>query len=252
MLGKGTKSWTKAAIDRLRELWAAGTHVDDVAAELNTTRASIDGLTARHGIKREKPVRRAYTWHPERIEQLRKLKAEGKTDVEIGSVMGLHEKSVEKARRRFKIGSLRSTGQNPSRQWSEAEVKQMLTLWNSGVKPLEIGKRMGRTRMQIEGKATRLGLARVNVPKVVRPLSPKPEGKKVVRLRPVAGPKEDLSVIPLTARPWLTRERGECNFPYGQRGNIHSCCAPVWNETTYCESHFALCHDMTKYNKRAA
>lgn len=252
MLGKGTKSWPKAMIDRLRELWLSGMHVDDVAAELKTTRASIDGLTIRHGIKREKRVRRSYSWHPERIEQLRTLKAQKMTDTEIGAVMGLHEKSVEKARRRFGIGSLRAVGVNPNREWDEVSTARLITLWNSGVKPMEIGRLMNRTRGQIEGKATRLKLARVNArpkPKRIAPVATGP--KKPPRLIPKAGPKEEANVIPLTARPWLTRERGECVYPYGPRGEIHSCCQPVWNETGYCENHYAVTHDLDRMKRRA-
>lgn len=42
-------------------------------------------------------------------------------------------------------------------------------------------------------------------------------------------------IMPLTARPWLTRQPGECAFPFGERGSVMSCCAPT--EETYCPAH---------------
>lgn len=67
---------------------------------------------------------------------------------------------------------------------------------------------------------------------------------KVTKPRPASAPlpPRPVKVIPApvladvsNARPWLTRARGECAYPIGEQGNIHSCCAPT--AETYCPAH---------------
>lgn len=249
-------------VELLTELWLAGMHVEDVAKRLGTTRAAVEGLVAYHGIKRDRPVFKAYKWTPERIAQLRQLREANKTDEEIGQVMGMAAKTINRARRKF-ANDKGKPDYVPYKAWSDEEAAELVRLWTVlKLNPAEIARRMGRTRNQIESKSLRLRLPRNVALKIIK----KPAARSydtvaasnrarfgtTMKPRPKAGPKEDSNVIPLTARPWLTRERGECVYPYGARGNVYSCCQPVWGENNMCEAHFAACHDFSRSKRVAA
>jgi hypothetical protein len=46
-------------------------------------------------------------------------------------------------------------------------------------------------------------------------------------------------VVALNARPWLTREKGECAFPVAGEGmHLQACCNPC-GAATYCPPHAA-------------
>lgn len=64
--------------------------------------------------------------------------------------------------------------------------------------------------------------------------------KRTVDVRPSRKRLPTKSVndeIPPFARPWLTRQSGECPFAYGLKGNIHSCCRPKAPGRGYCAEH---------------
>lgn len=145
----------------------------------------------------------------------------------------------------------------------------------------QIAERLGKTRSAVTGRVDRLGLSGTVAPGTAkkwtddevqflkdnlsemtmtemardlgRGLSAVSKKMEALGIRPVRriqqsaqlyhAPKKSKPVveIPPTARPWLTRMRGECKYPYGPRGNVLSCCAPEWMGSGYCESHAALC-----------
>lgn len=148
----------------------------------------------------------------------------------------------------------------------------------------ELARRLGVTKGSVIGRIKRLGLTGITAeaPKAYRPdedaflranvgsmtqsdmarvLKRDPSSVscrlKKLGIRPVrtvvtyAVPKARKApeIVPLTARPWLTRTNQECKYLYGARHAYLACCQPVWMETGYCETHAALCGG---YRKKVA
>lgn len=236
--------WPDDKVAALRALWVARVHVDEVARQLDTTRLAVEGQVLRHGIKRPDMMR---VWTDDLVGQLRSLKASGKSDAQVSVIMGMTENAIRKARRNHDIGSVFDQS-----LWSDKATDDLKRMWDQELNPAEIGRRLGMTRMKVQSKAARMKLPMNRGTPVVRKkanrsydtVAAAARARKgtTMKPRPQAGPKEESNVIPLTARPWLSRQRGECAYPYGPRGQIHSCCKPVWSEGIYCESHAALCY----------
>jgi hypothetical protein len=236
-------------IERLKDLWLTGVHIDDVAKTLNKTRSAIRGLTVRYGIQREKPVTKPYFWTDDKIAEVRRMREAGMVDTAIGAALGTTARSILRARITHKIdlGAPRA----PVKTWTPAEEATLRKLWFSGLSCHLIGQQMGgRTANQIASKGKRMKLPDKGVPakrKVAdrdyKTVSLAASARKGTTLGPRAkpGPKEDPHIIPDFARPWLTRAAGECTYPYGERHNIHSCCKPVFGVSKWCEAHHALC-----------
>lgn len=261
MTGRPKAEHDEQEVNTLLSMWTKGVHISEVQKVLGRPLAAIKKMLAVHGPKeRRAPVRRAGPVESELAEQVRSLKDDGKTDVQIGKVLGRNQSWVARVRRKYDIGSLSPVQPVNLKTWSEDEEAELKRLWPSGLSCFLIGQQIGRSEGQVGSKAKRMGLPPKGVPKVRKAAdrtydtvaaAAKARAGTTMKPRPKAGPKEDSNVIPLTARPWLTRERGECSYPYGPRGEIHSCCLPVWNDTNQCESHYALCHDLDRQKRRA-
>jgi len=246
---KGRMPTPATVIDRLRELWAAGLHIDDVVDQLGKTRRAIRGLLVRYKITREiAPVRKKPEDDPSWLPTIDRLKREGKTDRQIGKALNISQARVARLRKAYGLDFLTP---KPFSPWDEEAEKTLRRLWLSGLSCHLIGQQMGgRTANQIASKARRLGLSDKGAPlkrKVAdrdyKSVAAAASARKGTTLGPKArqGPVEDPHIIPDFARPWLTRALGECAYPYGPRGQVHSCCKPVFGVSQWCESHHALC-----------
>lgn len=134
--------------------------------------------------------------------------------------------------------------------WGHPSALTMVReLWIEGVPVREIARRISAkqsltvTHCAVIGKVHRLGLAKefprsVGGDRETQAQSSKLACRAKSAKRPAKGtpykPEPILADV-TNARPWLTREKGECAFPLGERGAILSCCAPT--EGTYCPAH---------------
>jgi len=246
---KGRAPTSPTIIERLRELWFSGLHIDDVVAQLGSTRHSVRGLLNRNNIVRETPpVRKKRQDDPSWLPTIERMKKDGKTDKQIAAHLGIFESRVARIRKESGLSSLIPKANT---SWDEGSEKELRRLWFTGKSCYLIGQEMGgRTANQIASKAKRLGLPDKGAPlkrKVAdrdyKSVSVAAAARKGTTLGPKArkGPVEDPQTIPDFARPWLTRALGECAYPYGPRGQVHSCCKPVFGVSQWCESHHALC-----------
>lgn len=244
---KGRVPTPPTLIERLRELWLSGLHINDVAAQTGMTRFSIRGLLNRNNITRDiPPVRKKREDDPSWLPTIERMKKEGKTDKQIAKHLGIFESRVARIRKSAGVAY-----RPPLSPWDDESEATLRRLWFTGASCYLIGQQMGgRTAGQILSKGTRMGLPARGSPlkrKVAdrdyKTVSLAAMARKGTTLGPRArsGPKEDPQIIPDFARPWLTRALGECSYPYGARHNIHSCCKPVFGVSQFCESHHALC-----------
>lgn len=140
----------------------------------------------------------------------------------------------------------------PLDSWANPKkLERLEDLWRKGLTITAIAKSLSSefkeniNRSAVVSKAHRAGIAqkykrepRTSVHMVVKATRPRTQQRPPRPVKPV--PKA-VPVDTSSARPWLTRLRGECKFPLGEAGDIHSCCAAVFGNTGYCQAHAAIC-----------
>jgi len=246
---KGRAPTPSAVIERLREIWLSGLHIDDVMKQVGMSRFAIRGLLNRNNIVRElPPVRKKRENDPAWLPAIEQMKKDGKTDKQIAEKLGINEARVARIRKQSGVTAL---APKPASPWTPENEATLKRLWFTGASCHLIGQQMGgRSSSQILSKGSRMGLPNRGFPLRRKVADRDYESvrlaamaRKGTTLGPKArpGPKEEPTIIPGFARPWLTRALGECSYPYGERHNIHYCCKPVFGVSQWCESHHALC-----------
>jgi len=246
---KGRATIGDDVVEKLKDLWLSGLHINDVVKMLGRSRMSIRGLLNRHRIMRQlPPVRQKLEVDPSWLPAIERMKKERKTDRQIGKALGISQARVARLR---KESGVEGIAPKPSSPWTPEDEATLRRLWFTGASCYLIGQQMGgKTAGQVLSKGTRMGLPARGFPlrrkaadRDYASVSAAASARKGTTLGPKArpGPKEEPNIIPDFARPWLTRSMGECSYPYGPRGNIHSCCKPVFGVSQWCESHHALC-----------
>ena len=205
--------------------------------------------------------------------QIRRMASEGQTTGQIAKARGRHIDSIGNRMRRY--GIVKVTAKAPPRKWTP-EMEAIVRRYLHSETREQIGKRLGVSKASVISFVKRMDMIGLS-PHVPKPwtededtflrdnvgsMSQADMGRelgrdsssvsrrldklniKIVRLvTTYVAPKavKPSQVIPLTARPWLTRTSRECKYLYGQRHAYLACCAPVWGDTGHCESHAALC-----------
>lgn len=163
-------------------------------------------------------------WTEDQGREVRERIGRGETINAVAAAMGLTYTQISGYMKRNKIKGKAPNGYAPWKAEDEEYLRQ-----NAGTIPVaQIARDLDMDASTVFKKLVRMGLkppGRV-APVTIAPRKPKPVSSEVV---------------PITARPWLTRVRGECKFPFGPRGEVLSCCAPTWRKTSYCEDHAAIC-----------
>lgn len=144
--------------------------------------------------------------------------------------------------------------------WTDARIAQLARLWADGVSASGIAEALGDvSRSAVLGKLHRLRLLtsrqtpaaprRYDGPMLVArsPRRMDPPAAIVAAARPPEPPRtpwDEAAFAPLPgtiARPWLSREAGECAFPVGGDGGaLFSCCARIKPRSSYCPAHHAI------------
>lgn len=247
-------------ISKRQEGWSVG-RLSEYFRRGNTTvwnwiQQAVDaGLLDRENLFRR--------WSDEEIEKLRQMHAKNSSIKAMQSRFDRSERAIE--------SKLRELGMVPKRvsRWTP-EMDEIVRDGYAKAEAVEyIASRCGPgfTGNSVAGRAMRLGLSKLPAPypterkkvwvdkskiKTAHLHSPEVRAKATDTRRKNAGKlpltrkkaeKVPDSFIPEGARPWLTRKFGECCYPYGERGNVHSCCKPVWLTSVMCEEHSGLCYE---------
>ena len=242
--------WTPERIAEAKKLFDAGVNMVEMAETMGVTLSAMRSCVATHKWTR---TDRSKVDIP--VDVLRQLVSEGLNDVEIGKRLGYGSSTIQKHRVRAGIVA---AFKGHAQQFTPAMEANIAKLLKSGFSAPAIAKQMKVSEGFIRKRAKALGIWQTRYgPSPVHLQKPEVRKKAEATKRENRGPPPRIipmvqieeptpEVIPDHARPWLTRKFGECAYPYGERGNVHSCCKPTFNGTPYCEGHAALCFDYRK------
>lgn len=244
------KVWTPERVAEAKRLFDSHVNMVEMAETMGVTLSAMRACVAHRKWTRGN---RNVVNIP--VDVLHQLVSEGLSDVEIAKKLGCRSSTVQ--RRRTAAGIVAAV-RGHAHQFTPAMETQLLRLFKAGFSSTSIAKQMKVSPGFVRKRAKALGIWDAMPIQRAKHLT-KPETRKKaeatkrekrglpIRVIPVVQIDEPTpEVIPDHARPWLTRKFGECAYPYGERGNVHSCCKPTFNGTSLCEGHAALCFDYRK------
>lgn len=148
--------------------------------------------------------------------------------------------------------------------WTDERLERMKTLWLQGHSAEQIACDLGGgvTRSAICGKVWRLGLTRAKGAEARSVTVAKLPGTKLAVRKTGTGHVLGYEAAPvqplpaptqvnagLNARPWDSREKGECMWPLdGPAGELLACCDPA--DGKYCKPHHDLAYKPAKQSQR--
>lgn len=156
----------------------------------------------------------------------------------------------------------------PPAFWTPERIEVLSDLWGKGFSSSQIARRIGGcSRNACIGKIHRLGLQSRAADVVeaalalggrmkaygsrdgtVAPIKRPPRRKMhtAPKGKPLWVPPPVTPVDATNARPWVSREAGECAAPIsGEGADTLSCCTPC-GDHTYCKAHRALLYEKPK------
>lgn len=210
----------------LKRLYEAGERIDDIAKRLGWTPVKTAAAIQRgidNGAITMRP--RAKKWTPA-LDAVLREKYGSVSNTVLAEIFGATVRAVRTRANKIGLIAERRVWTSDDTQWLKDSCGSKTTS--------ELAEESGWSQKHICRMLKEHGLS---VPVAPRKKSATPKKKTVPRY--TASVESD--AIPDTARPWTTRVFGECAYPYGERGSISSCCAPVWMGTSMCEAHAALC-----------
>lgn len=125
--------------------------------------------------------------------------------------------------------------------WTDERVSQLKELWALGASCSQIAAKIGGiSRNSVIGKANRLGLERRKVVKS----APKPKGRRKWKpKRPVMDLFEDtLPPIDFIGIQFAETNQFTCMYPEGDGSHMLFCGQPRKDGSSYCPTHYRLCH----------
>lgn len=137
----------------------------------------------------------------------------------------------------------------PKSDWTPERLELAQGMWKAGASGNEIGDALGVSRSAVLGKLNRLGLVRRDVEGYQRPapVMQPPRKHRVtdmqvrIAARAKAAAQPEAKVVILNApnaRPWITRQFGECAAPVMfTDDDTWSCCEPAEPGRPYCPGH---------------
>ncbi|KAH9832377.1 RNA polymerase sigma factor SigL [Teratosphaeria destructans] len=152
--------WSSARLSEIKSLLASGMPESEVASHLELSIAALRQLRKRKGIlyvEGEKRLTRM--WQPVEIEQVKKLKSEGKTVKEIAELMFRNRKAIwtilarirMEEGKRGKSADKTSSSSRPYRAWTEKDITTLRDLYVSEeLSPDVIAEKLGRSEVSIK------------------------------------------------------------------------------------------------------
>lgn len=191
-------------------------------------------------------------WSAERKAYVQRQLANGSSFAQIAGRLGLTWQAVAQS---ATIYNLRPVCQRAG--WTPERLAKLKEYHAAGMSASESARALGETtRNAVIGKWARLGLKRENLDK--RSRTPRkvhvPKAPKVAKAppkpvndkphRPTAPTLDYVAAMkpgPF-ARPWEERGPNQCAWPFGERGAVLSCCAPIGEGERYCKEHHQIGH----------
>lgn len=148
---------------KLRKLHATGLTDTEIARSLGVTVATVTEERDALGLPRHSPSRRVsrIAWTDADDAQLRRLKAVGKSDAEIGEIMDRSRASIRQRRAGLGLRGWPSVGRRPgvnNRDWVDAEVKLLRDWFSRRCTVAQIAAELCRTEGSVKGKIRQMGL----------------------------------------------------------------------------------------------
>lgn len=201
--------WTNERCAQAQALRRSGLTISQITARMGApSDLSVRARLGRMKVKLSEG--RATEWTAELLDQIRTLNGQGKSDGEIGQILGVTRDSVRGKRQRLGLPGITVTA---------APRPPRLKVVRSTIRPAKPAK---------SAPGLRLGPGFSDTPKP--PLPPSDEA-----FMPLEGS---------TPRNWETRRFGECCWPIETAEGTHSCCLPSAsspkNRSDYCLTHWSL------------
>lgn len=182
--------------------------------------------------------------------RIRTLHAQGLPDRDIAATLGVEYFAFVAKRKRM---GLKPNSPRPGGGWSDEQEQTLRKLAGLRRSAADTAAILGKTRCAVISRAKKLGVkfqggsGGGRRPHSTAPWQPRaPFTLKEIEDRRHASREigmamiNNVAVIPLSAKPWMEREPGECAFPVGGRGEATlSCCARTIPGKPYCSHHFA-------------
>lgn len=236
------KNWSEDRVAEFRALHEGGMTFVEIAGRFGLTVRNVQAKAQRLGMSRRNIASR----HADPV--FLQLRSEGKSAKEIADAMGVSFKRVQNWTGTAINLGLISKMARPTPSWPEAREAELRRLWGLGLCPVEIARLIGGNRNIIDNKARKLGLPRDRgYPKNRKPAPPRNYRRDhLVGLTRKPRPPVTTVIWDKTelSRPFMERSKGECAWPLGERGDIHSCCQPTLTGDSYCEHHRLLAGGM--------
>lgn len=154
---KSKERWTKDEDCKLVELWSEGRSVEEIGRELGRTFGSVKTRASHRGCLVGGPVNRT-RWTPEQDRTILELWGQGKSNKEIGDVVGRTASAVQSRASHLNCGpkdNRRNVVQvtaDGKRLWSKEEDRLLTEMRRQGLPMREIGVLLGRSTMSVSGR----------------------------------------------------------------------------------------------------
>ncbi len=177
-------------------------------------------------------------WTQDRVEQVRKLTAQGYTSRQIGAMTGSTRNAIVSVWRRFGIEPVRKRN-----NWDDAAISRVARLLDDRLSYAEIAAAFGVTVGTIGNVVTQYGLRRRKPkPSLFTLKAPDFDADAIFEKSPLKplfaegfdGQTGKLDIVDL--------EDGHCRFPIDQPdGTVRFCADPQKHGSAYCPAHHARC-----------
>lgn len=171
-----------------------------------------------------------------------RMRAEGKTAQQIADAFGVSLKRVQNwISVGIRAGTVERHVSAKVTVWTDDKVAEFRRLWAVGHGPAAISRIMDVTVRAAQNRARALGLTGDrSYPKARKAAPPRDyrmEHLVGIARKPRPHVTSETWLKTATSRPFLSRERSECAWPLGERGDYHACCAETLEGDSYCEHH---------------
>lgn len=139
--------------------------------------------------------------------------------------------------------------------WSDEKTELLRSLWTEGLSASDIGKKVGKTRNAVLGKAHRLGLAsRIDIERPQRPSTPRVYVPKVKMEEPEPILEPPLVLDDGSNVTVLTINDRHCRWPIGHpnEDTFHFCGLAPKADRPYCEAHARKAYQPQQSHRRKA
>lgn len=246
-------TWPAAELDTLLKMFREGATFQAISDKLpGRSKSACIAMARRIGLSRPKPEREPRTfkpvfWNEERTGLLRKLWGENVPTTDIARKIGQTPGSILNRAKRLGLKS-RGTGAAVNSVPAE-ELAEAIRLYQSGLTPSEIARKLKVTPGTIIGRLHRAGVTKKRQPQQRQPQPRTAAGIVELAAKRIAAQHEGFEKIEAASEaanddaiPLIGRPVSSCAWPVGtpDRPANQLCCGQGRaGESPYCERHRA-------------